>query len=178
MRIREVAFLLVVIGPACGGGDAGQDAAVDARGVDVNTQPPEFVINEVFAGGSAAHPSGFMYDWIEITNLGGDADIGGYSLSDQELQPGKAFIPNNTIIPAGGHLKLDVGIGDIDFQLDEDGSEGISLFARDLNLVDSATFPSGGAGTGTNLVTWGRLPDGTGQFTTLATPTPAAANQP
>ena len=44
-------------------------------------------------------------DWIELHNAGSaNVNIGGWHLSDKASKPMKWAIPENTIIPAGGHL--------------------------------------------------------------------------
>ena len=81
--------------------------------------------------------------------------------------------PAGLAIPAGGYLQI---------ELDKDGWPGFALggdeelgiWTEDGGLVDWVDWDEGQAGEG---MSFARVPDGTGEFQTVDTPTPGAANR-
>lgn len=74
-------------------------------------------------------------------------------------------------LQANGYLVLErFGAGS--FELDFMEEDALEILAGDATLVDSASWKKGQAPIGTG---WGRLPNGTGAFETLA-PTKGSAN--
>jgi len=141
------------------------------------------VINELMASNSTniRSPLGDYADWIELFNIGNeDVDLGGMFLSDNLNNPRKWKFPQNTIIKAGGYLlvwadsKADIAGGlHTNYNLSADG-EVLILSDTDEygnNLLDTVVF-----GALNSDVAYGRLPNGTGSFTTLI-PTPNAVNK-
>ncbi|SFE20205.1 Hemolysin-type calcium-binding repeat-containing protein [Actinacidiphila alni] len=117
-------------------------------------------INEVESNG------GTPGDWVELTNTGGvAADISGWIVKDND--DSHVFtVAAGTTIGAGGFLALDVdpvfGLG---------GADSARLFLPDgTTLVDSYSWTAHAA------TTYGRCPDGTGDFTTTTASTKGAAN--
>ncbi|MFC2117870.1 CotH kinase family protein [Bacteroidota bacterium] len=83
-------------------------------------------------------------DWIELYNYStNDVDLGGYYLSDNQDDPQKWIIPQNTIIEAGDYLLIwadKSGIGlHTNFGLSKDGEE-ICLFYPNLLIADRFVF--------------------------------------
>ena len=155
--------------------------------------PPQTLlsINEFMASNNShtEDPQGQFDDWIEIYNYGSDAvDIGGMYLTDNLSDPTKWQIPNNnpalTTIEPGSYLLVwadgdtsDSGLH-ANFKLDADGEE-IGLFespqdgqAHDgVTVLDSVVF-----GEQTTDLSYGRYPDGTGNWRFFGLPSPSAEN--
>ncbi|WP_084128640.1 lamin tail domain-containing protein [Demequina sp. NBRC 110055] len=133
------------------------------------------VINEVNSDGT---------DWIELKNLSAEPiDASGVIVSDADADHAYA-LPEGTDIAAGGYLVL--GADDFGFGLGK--GDSVRLFAAGTEVVegvisatatpfDSTTWA---AGEHTNAfgASWGRLPDGTGEFTSTQDATPGASNSP
>lgn len=104
-------------------------------------------------------------DWFELTNTGASAiDVSGWRYSDSTTATTFA-IAGGTVIPAGGFVTIasEVGLGK---------GDSVHLYLADgLTRLDATTWP-----TGEHATSWGRFPDGTGNFQAL-TPTSSAANQ-
>ena len=143
-------------------------------------QPPGVVINEILASNSqnATDAQGEHDDWIELYN-GSDVaiDVGGMYLTDDLANPTKWQIPAGTTVAARGYLLIwaDADVQDeglhTNFQLQADGEE-IALFDVDgTTLLDSVAFEKQ-----TTDISFGRYPDGTGEFRLMGEPTPGAAN--
>jgi hypothetical protein len=117
-------------------------------------------INEVESSG------GTPGDWVELTNIGTfSADVSGWIVKDNDDTHAYVIAPSTTIAP-GGYLALDVessfGLGSAD---------SARLFEADgTTLVDSYSWTSHAT------TTYGRCPDGTGDFTTTTSSTKGAAN--
>ena len=152
-----------------------------------NPAAPEVqvTINEWAAAnsGSLLDPAdGDADDWFELHNGGASlADLSGFTLTDDALQPGKFVLPNGVVIPAGGYLLIwaDEETGQstngqlhASFKLANDG-ESIGLFAPNGNRVDLVQF-----GPQSNNVSQGRFPDGQAEpYVFMQVPTPGSANQ-
>ena len=143
---------------------------------------PSVVINELMADNDNIHadPQGDYDDWLELYNLTDSAVLlTGMYLSDKEDEPTKWQFPENTEIPANGYLIvwLDEDIDDpeglhADFKLSKSG-EAALLVDTDANgnqVLDSITF-----GEQETDISFGRLPDGTGDFQ-IVQATPGAPN--
>ena len=162
---RAMSGLLVLGMAACQGSDA--TPAGGAGSVRV-------VVNEIYASGG--DPLGDP-DWIELKNLADQpADLSGFRLRDDKTP---FTLPTGTTVAARGYLLVyaddapDGGASDrlhAPFKLG--GSDEVSLLAPDGTVLDSLAWSSTMSSAGR---TWGRLPDGTGQYLSL-TPTPAARN--
>lgn len=143
------------------------------------------VINELMADNDNIHadPQGDYDDWLELYNLTDSAVmLGGMYLSDKEDNPTKWQIPEGTEIPAKGYLvvwldedhdneEATEGLH-ANFKLSKNG-ETVMLVDSDANgnmVLDSVTF-----GEQETDVSYGRLPDGTGDFQIVAA-TPGMAN--
>ncbi|HTJ34739.1 MAG TPA: lamin tail domain-containing protein [Dactylosporangium sp.] len=120
---------------------------------------PAVRINEVESSG------GTPGDWVELYNAGtAAADISGWVVKDND-DTHVFTVPATTTIAPGAFLVLDVesafGLG---------AADSARLFLPDGTLADSYTWTAHAA------TTYGRCPDGTGDFATTAAPTRGAAN--
>ena len=146
------------LGGAAGPAESGERAA------DIG-----LVINEVAAKGDPL-------DWFELYNRSSDP-IGLFAMlvADDLTDAGKrvAFPPGTEIRP-GEYLRFD---------LDKDGWPGFALggdeelgiWLLDGTLVAMVDWDEGDSGEGES---YARVPDATGDFQTVGSPTPGAANQP
>ncbi len=127
------------------------------------------VINELAAKGDPL-------DWFELHNTMPDPiALVGFEVADSLTDAGKRVaFPADTILGPGAYMQ---------FSLDKDGWPGFALggdeelgiWLRDGTLVDSVDWDEGQAPEGGS---YARVPDATGDFQTVDTPTPAAPNQP
>ena len=157
----------------------------DAFGVRFGYTPPPIRINEILVSNrsNVRYKNGeefFPSDWIELHNARDEAmDLTGWSLSDRRTTAltfpllGKGL----KVIPAKGYLliwaqrhipeELEDAVG-VNFSLSRNGEE-IVLFAADgFSVVDSVAYPLMASDA-----SYGRVPDGSGEFQILESPTPA-----
>ena len=133
--------------------------------------PPDagLVINEIAAQGDPL-------DWFELYNSSDSRlALANFVVADDLADPGKRVaFPSDLVIPPGGYLQV---------ELDKDGWPGFAL-GRDEELgiwtadgmpVARADWDEGQADAGAS---YARVPDVSGEFQTVRTPTPGAANQP
>lgn len=156
-------------------GDTTDVTDMAAATLDLVTAPKSgVVINEVFPHGKDELTDP---DWAELKNTGDTAvDLSGYRVRDDKttatLPPGTRLEPGQYLVllcddaPDGGasmalHLPFKLG-----------GSDELYLLQPDGNKVDGVSWDATSAPTGKSF---GRLPDGAGQFTAL-TPTRGARN--
>lgn len=127
---------------------------------------PRVVVNEV----KAQEFGDDLNDWIELYNDGdAAADLAGWYFSDNNDENRYTFA-EGTMLEPGGFLVIEQSV-DFAFGIGRDDSA--RLFDATGTIIDQTTWTRPAADTGT----WGRFPDGTGAFETLATPTRGAANQ-
>lgn len=140
-------------------------------------------INEFMAsnGATIQSPDTAVFpDWIEIYNPTDFAiDVGGYFVTDDSLNLTKRRIPTGssaTVIPSKsfkliwcintaylGPLYVDLGLSS--------AGEFVGLVKPDTTLMDFYRF-----GPQTQDVSEGRIPNGSGAWTVLPTPSPGASN--
>ncbi len=188
--VRPISLLLLLLAalpaaPGCAGcfdvGPPGADAGIDGG---VNDGPPVGVaINELMSQNltSIVDSTGAHADWVELKNLDDSAavDLEGYKFTDSATVPDKFVFPAGVSIAAGAYLVVFCD-GDITqstatephtpFRLTSSG-EPLRLNAPDGSRADSTNFPA--------LLddqSFGRKPDGAGDFQILASATPRAAN--
>jgi len=123
----------------------------------VNDCTPPVRINEVESNGDST-------DWIELKNNGSaSVELAGFVLKDNSNNDSYTFA-SGASIAAGGYLVVDPAFG-------LGGGDSARLFAADgTTLIDSYTWTAH-AGT-----TYGRCPDGTGEFATTSSSTRGAVN--
>jgi hypothetical protein len=163
-------------GPATDAGPSAVDGSPPAPDdaappADLGPPPPPtpatpVVVNEIVADGP-------MGDWVELYNPSDSpAMLGGFFLTDDPAGKPQAYaLPAETRVEARGYLVVSVSAAATGFGLGSD--EALALMAPEGVIVDQADWAEGEAPTGSS---YGRLPDGTGPFATLPTPTPGAAN--
>ncbi|WP_062137467.1 lamin tail domain-containing protein [Demequina aestuarii] len=140
-----------------------RDATTSTKGEPNDCSAP-VRINEVESSGTDAMLGGA--DFIELTNVSAEPlDLTGFTVKDDNDDHAYTF-PPGAVLDAGAFVvvtddELGAGIG---------GTDTARVFDADGVLVDSFTQP-GHAG-----VTWGRCPDGTGDFEDTAEATPGKAN--
>ena len=145
------------------GGEASAEAGDDKAATDTR-----LVINEVAAQGDPL-------DWFELYNASDESiDLADFVMADDLTDESKRVsLPAGTVIEAGAFLQI---------ELDKDGWPGFALgrdeelgiWTADGTLVASVDWEKGQADEGTS---WARLPDITGDFQTVDTPTPGAPNE-
>ncbi len=147
------------------------DADTSAQGADSSETPLDvgLVINEVAAKGDPL-------DWFELHNASRvPIALDGFEMADDLTDVGKRVpFPAGTVIQPGAYMQ---------FSLDKDGWPGFALgsdeelgiWSLDGTLVASVDWADGQAGEDQS---YARVPDVTGGFATVDTPTPGAANQP
>ena len=146
---------------ATGGGGAGGAGGAEggAPGYDV------MVINEL-----VSDPVGSGTDWVEFYNRGAaDLDISGFYFTDADAGHVYTF-PGGTLLSANGYI-VRVELTDFNFGLSKDADE-VHLYNFAGTQLDSTSWT---APQGAEPNSWGRSPNGSGNFTTLS-PTPGAAN--
>ncbi|MCG2799074.1 MAG: lamin tail domain-containing protein [Cellulomonas sp.] len=116
-------------------------------------------INEVESSG------GTPGDWVELKNNGlTSVDLSGWTVKDNDDT--HAFtLPAGTTIAAGGYV-----VADVDASFGLGGADSARLFDATGTLVDTYTWAAHAS------TTYGRCPDGTGEFTTTTASTRAAVN--
>lgn len=174
----------------CSDGAVAADAGTDRDAPTGDVPVGRVVINELRATTD---------DWVELMNVGeGPVDLGGMVLADTDtngnvprVEEGVEFPPATWLAPGQRLLVLadvnDAGVGAQMTCLGVDGpmtcyhapfgisaarGEGLFLIGRDHVVTTSAMYPPNAAPEGSS---WGRLPDGTGEFV-VNRPTPGAAN--
>jgi hypothetical protein len=160
-------FACTVAGPATVTLTVTDGACTDSRTVSVACsggpppQPALVVINEVESN------MGVPGDWVELYNAGGSAaDLSGYVFKDND-DTHAYVIPAGTSIAAGGYYLL------------EEAAFGFGLGAADsARLYDSTgtTLVNSYSWTSHATTTYGRCPNGVGDFTTTTAVTKGAAN--
>ncbi len=145
--------------------------APDGEGADPGTAPVDggLVINEVAAKGDPL-------DWFELHNPSPDPiALDGFEVADSLTDAGKRVaFPAGTTIGPGAYMQ---------FRLDKDawpgfalgGDEELGIWRLDGTHVDSVDWKEGQSAEGQS---YARVPDVTGDFQTVDSPTPGAANQP
>ncbi|NLL87882.1 MAG: hypothetical protein GX228_02975 [Firmicutes bacterium] len=146
-----------------------------------NLAAQEVVINEFMAsnGSTIKDLAREYHDWIELFNPQADSiDLSGFYLSDDLSDPFKWQFPDNITIPAEGYLLVwasgqdKAGLSEIhtNFSL---GSEGEPILLTGLDSVLQDYIPPIEQ---KRDISYGRCPDGSGEFVFFSKPTPGAAN--
>ena len=156
MRRRLAAALSVILGLSLA-------VAVPATASADPVEIPAVVINEVASQGEPK-------DWAELYNSSAtDVDVSGWMVRDSAADA-MAPLPEGSIVPAGGYLVL---TGDTHFTFGLGKGDQFHLYLADgTTLVDETAWPAGAHAE----PSWGRCPDGTGEFMITEAPTPGAVN--
>lgn len=179
-------------GPGQGGddGSSSSDGTGDGPGSGASTgaggDAAGLVINELSAAGD---------DWIELFNAGSDTlDVGGLLVADIDdagapKVDGAVTIPAGTTLEAGAYLFVladqDASLPDLQDACDpgpvpclhagfglSGGGDTVFVLDADGAVLASVEYPADATVEGES---WGRIPNGTGDFGVTA-PTPGAAN--
>ncbi|MBF4575412.1 lamin tail domain-containing protein [Frondihabitans sp. VKM Ac-2883] len=123
-------------------------------------------INEVESNGDDT-------DWVEVINTSDTAlDLSGYGFVDSDASHAKYRLPAGSIVDPGDYFVIDQATTTepegFDFGLG--AADSVSLYDRADALAATYSW------TTHSLVTYGRCPDGTGDFTTTTTSTKGDAN--
>lgn len=142
------------------GDDAGGPDAIAPTGWD------GLVINEVAAKGDPE-------DWFELFNASDEPiDLGGVFFTDDIAgEPQKGVFADGTSINPGAYLVKEMTDADPGFKLG--GDEELAIIAPDGAIIDQVDWAEGDSPDGASF---GRLPNGTGDFETLM-PTRGSENQ-
>ena len=167
-----LSFILSVTLTACGG-SSGDGAGIASAPNDDDTNGGGtdvlIVINEISMNSSDGP------DWIELFNAGNtDADLSGWVITDSD-DDHTFSLPIGSILRTGEYLVMD---------RDEDGNTGfgfglgpedtVNLFDANNALIDSTRWQDRDA---LRNRSWGRFPDGSGDFVTLSDPTRGVENE-
>lgn len=159
-----VTLSMLISASACsddGGGQANPADEQERR----ETGARELRLNEVAAGESP--------DWIELYNGADDpVRLVTFRLSDDPEDLGRGVFPADLTVEPGAFLRIDVDAESVGFALG--GGESLVLSTTSGEIVDQVEWGEGQSPTGKS---YGRIPDGAGDFKTLNTPTPGLANQ-
>ena len=183
----DVGETTVTVTVTAADGTATKTYTVTVTREDVGETPTTLVINELMASNDAtlADPQGDYDDWIELMNTGTESiDLEGMYLSDDASEPLMWQFPGGATIDAGGYLLVWADDDDGDtpglhasFKLSGKGESVVlsDIDARDNAVIDSVDFPAL-----EDDQSYGRSPDGTGDFGILdaASPGEAAAAVP
>ena len=141
-------------GTACGTG-----LACNGSGACVGV--PHVVINEIESN------LGSPGDWVELYNAGtGTADVSGWRFLDSDNTHTAYVIPAGTTVAPGAYLVLE----EAQFIFGLGAGDSARLFDPAGALVDTYVWTAHAA------TTYGRCPNGTGDFRTTTTVTKGAAN--
>lgn len=161
--MKKITFLLILLG----------SFSLSAQNI---------VINEIITSNSSVNTDedGSYQDWVELYNNGPAAvNLNGYGISDDPLIPFKWTFPAVTVSPGQFLLvfcsdKNRTVVGQplhTNWKISSDG-ETITL-TQPGGIIADQVPPA----TIAQNTSWGRLPDGTGSFSNMTTPTPGAPNQ-
>ncbi len=139
----------------------------EARAGTVDDSTP-FVINEVAAAGQPR-------DWFELYNPGvGDIDLSRFYFTDDIAgRPRRGRFPTGARLPAGGYYVQTLGRGFPGFKLGS--GEQLAIYSPEGERIDWVDWAEGDSPRGHS---YGRIPNGTGDFVTLWVPTAGTDNRP
>jgi hypothetical protein len=156
--------------PTGGAGGTGGDSSGGAGGTGGTGggSGAQLVINEV-----THSPAGDAEDWLEFYNAGdAAADLTDWYFTDSDPTHVFTFAAGTMVLP-GAYLVLTQNDADsFDFGFGGGGDE-VNLYDGQDTLVDATIWLDG---EGAEPGSWGRSPNGSGNFTSLLTVTPGAAN--
>lgn len=149
-------------------------------GLDGGHRAWPVVINEIMASNQTAtvDERGQFDDWVEIHNRASvELDVGGCAITNDPANPSSYLVlPEGFVMAPRGFVvvfadgKPRQGPLHANFKLKAEG-DLVVVMDPDGNVLDQLVF-----GPQAHDVSLGRLPDGTGTFMTLFTPTPGGPN--
>lgn len=145
-----------------------QQSTVSTKGEPNDCSAP-IRINEI-----ESKDAGDGADWIELTNIGIDTvDLTGMMITDSSIDHlytfGAVSLEPGEFLVIIEYDETDFPEGDFDFGLG--GGDTVTLYAADETVLDTYSWTEHAS------TTYGRCPDGKGEFDTTLTPTPGAANE-
>ena len=148
-------------------GCAADCLAIDASQCAGEPGEPLVALNELTSKGADAGPFAGKGDAVELFNAGdGTADLSGWKLSDDATFPAdKTYVfAEGTVLAPGERmvlveLDLMTGEGDLPFGISSSNEETLTLADADSTTRDALTVEGV-----TAMVSWCRLPDGTGAW--------------
>ncbi|MBF4600503.1 lamin tail domain-containing protein [Frigoribacterium sp. VKM Ac-1396] len=129
-------------------------------------------VNEVESQGGAPG------DWVELTTVGTTSvDLGGYVLTDSDPSH-RYVIPAGTVVAPGGFVVLDeLTPTSAGFDFGLGGADSVRLLLPDgTTAADGSTVADEYSWTTHAATTYGRGPDGTGEFAVTSAATKGTAN--
>lgn len=155
---------------ADGAGDFALTAAA-TKGAANDCTPPvsaaSIVINEVESNGDDT-------DWVEVVNVGSEpVDLSGYLFRDNDATRTPWALPAGSTVAPGAYFVIDQASGSnpVGFDFGLGNADEVHLFLPD-GVTEVATYSWSVHST----VSYGRCPDGTGEFATTTVSTKGAAN--
>ena len=123
-----------------------------------------------------------MIDCLKKASTYEDIDLSGYYMTDKAEKPTKAKIAGGNTVVRSGNYAIMVLSGNsvvistkyphLNFRLSKEGGETVYLMSKDgKTVLDKILVPALDAD-----VTYGRIPDGSGDFKVIKNPTPGKAN--
>lgn len=182
LLIKLPAITLGLILLSCGPASPTNPEIDGADGRSISLPTSTIRISELMAANtdSLLSPDYENYDdWIELSNSGDDAiDISGFFLTDApQSQPQKWVVPENTLIPAKGHIVIWADghnfAGEAlhtNFKLSQNGEE-IALISPHGDVVDSLEYPKQIAG-----ISYGLNDPQQNEYSFFGAPTPGESN--
>ena len=142
----------------------------DDKNDDNNETTGDVVINEFLAKSSAE----VKEEWVELYNKGDkDQDISNWSIMDSKDRD-PFIIPAGTVIKKGGFYVVDYDeTGESGFTFGLGNEDAVRLNDGNDTLVDSVQWSDGEMAEDQS---YGRVPDGTGDFKLLVSPTKGKSN--
>lgn len=136
--------------------------------------PDTFFLRDVVINEVLAHTDPPYEDAVELRNLTAHAiDLSGWYLSDDNATRKKYRFPAGSVIPAGGYFTVyqyQMAAGLVPFAL---SAKGDDLYVSEADASDQLVryVDQYQYGASQNGFSFGRYPDGTGDFMTLSAPT-------
>ncbi len=153
-------------------GDADLDETDNYETPETDIADSSLVINEIVAKSKDDNDE-TLPDWVEFYNPGSSIEIGGYLLRDENDENAFAF-PDGTVIGSGEYFVIEKDeSGEFGFPFGLGKADSVRLFNDADELIDSAVWDDGDS---PEAASWGRIPNGQGDFKTLYTPTKGSEN--
>jgi hypothetical protein len=179
------------------GGSGSTNATTSASSADASSTTSGGAGGASASGHARINEISATEDWVELFAQGGDVDLGGFTLADQE-SPGVPKLDEGLVFPEGTQLaegEVLVVVGKFAppaeglqttclpdggpetcyqaaFGISDGSGDALFVIDPEGTVVEQVDYPAGAAADGES---WARIPDGTGPFQAAA-PSPGAAN--